>query len=63
MQDLFVGGGAGSSVANTDKSVSDLQGNQCNGYKRCTQDRTDTSNADSNKKNIVIDLDQSSNQN
>ena len=59
VQDLFVGGGAGSSVANTDKSVLIFKGINATDTNGALKIKTDTSNADSNKKNIVIDLDQS----
>ena len=58
VQDLFVGGGAGSSVANTDKSVLIFKGINATDTNGALKIKTDTSNADSNKKNIVIDLDQ-----
>ena len=59
VQDLFVGGGAGSSVANTDKSVLIFKGINATDTNGALKIKTDTSNADNNKKNIVIDLDQS----
>jgi hypothetical protein len=59
VQDLFVGGGAGSSVANTDNSVLIFKGINATDTNGALKIKTDTSNADSNKKNIVIDLDQS----
>ena len=60
VQDLFVGGGAGSSVAGTDKSTLIFKGINVADANGALKIRTDVSTADNNKKNIVIELTQSS---
>lgn len=59
VQDLFVGGGAGSSVAGTDKSTLIFKGINVADANGALKIRTDVSTADNNKKNIVIELTQS----
>ena len=58
--DIFVGGGAGSAVGGTDKSVLIFKGLNVEDTNGALKIRTDVSTADSNKKNIVIELTQSS---
>ena len=60
VQDIFVGGGAGSAVGGTDKSVLIFKGLNVEDTNGALKIRTDVSTADSNKKNIVIELTQSS---
>jgi len=60
VQDIFVGGGVGSSIANADKSVLIFKGINVEDPNGALKIRTDVSNSDSNKKNIVIQLSQSS---
>lgn len=60
VQDIFVGGGVGSSVANADKSVLIFKGLNVEDANGALKIRTDVSTADRNKKNIVIELNQSS---
>jgi hypothetical protein len=57
--DLFIGGGVGSSVANTDKSVLIFKGLKAlDQLNNALQLFTETSNADPNKQNLIIELDQ-----
>ena len=56
--DLFVGGGVGSSTANTDKSILIFKGIEAEDTHGALSLRTDTSTADPNKQNIVVALDQ-----
>lgn len=60
VQDIFVGGGVGSSIANADKSVIIFKGINVEDANGALKIRTDVSTSDSNKKNIVIQLSQSS---
>ena len=60
VQDLFVGGGVGSSVANTDKSILIFKGLNVDDTNGALKIRTDKSTADGTKQNIVIELDQTS---
>ncbi len=59
VQDIFVGGGVGSSTANADKSVLIFKGINVEDANGALKIRTDVSTSDSNKKNIVIELAQS----
>jgi len=58
VQDLFVGGGVGSSVANTDKSILIFKGITVDDDTGVIKVRTDKSTADGTKQNIVIALNQ-----
>jgi hypothetical protein len=60
VQDIFVGGGVGSSTTNTDKSVLIFKGLNVEDAGGALSIRTDTSTADGTKKNIVIKLAQAS---
>lgn len=60
VQDLFVGGGVGSSIANSDKSILIFKGLNVEDANGALTIRTDVSTSDSNKKNVVIELSQSS---
>lgn len=60
VQDLFVGGGVGSSIANSDKSILIFKGLNVEDANGALKIRTDVSTSDSNKKNVVIELSQSS---
>jgi len=56
--DLFVGGGVGSSTANTDKSVLIFKGVAADDTNGALSIRTDKSTADGTRQNIVVALDQ-----
>lgn len=58
-QDIFVGGGVGSSTASADKSVLVFKGLNVEDTNGALKIRTDVSTSDANKKNIVIELTQS----
>lgn len=60
VQDLFVGGGVGGGIANADKSLLIFKGINVEDANGALKIRTDISTADSSKKNIVIELSQSS---
>lgn len=59
VQDIFVGGGVGSSIASADKSVLVFKGFNVEDTNGALKIRTDVSTSDANKKNIVIELTQS----
>ncbi len=59
-QDLFIGGGVGSSVANTDKSILIFKGIRVDDDNGALKVRTDKSTADATKQNVVVELNQSS---
>ena len=59
VQDIFVGGGVGSSIANSDKSILIFKGLNVADANGALKIRTDVSTSDANKKNIVIQLTQS----
>ena len=61
-QDLFVGGGVGSSVANTDKSILIFKGlktENVGAVSKALTIRTDKSSSDGTKQSIVVSLNQS----
>ena len=60
VQELFVGGGVGSSIANSDKSILIFKGINVDDDNGALKIRTDVSTSDPNKKNVVIQLSQSS---
>lgn len=60
VQDLFVGGGVGSSTTNTDKSILIFKGINVEDAGGALSIRTDTSTADGTKKNVIIKLAQGS---
>ena len=58
VQDIFVGGGVGGSIANSDKSILIFKGLNVEDTNGALKIRTDVSTSDSTKKNIVIELSQ-----
>ena len=59
VQDIFVGGGVGSSIKNSDKSILIFKGLNVEDANGALKIRTDVGSSDANKKNIVISLTQS----
>lgn len=59
VQDIFVGGGVGSSIKNSDKSILIFKGLNVEDATGALKIRTDVGSSDANKKNIVISLTQS----
>ena len=59
VQDIFVGGGVGSSIKNSDKSILIFKGLNVEDANGALKIRTDVGSSDANKKNVVISLTQS----